>query len=77
MGNRVSVESCSMGKGGRPKVRLSHLGMTKLYMWIARYMKIKFIDDKKNKTTRIKSETTSWNAYKKLTNIRFWVYDQF
>jgi len=61
-----------MGKGGRPKVRLSHLGMTKLYMWIARYMKIKFIDDKKNKTTRIKSETTSWNAYKKLTNSKHW-----
>ena len=61
-----------MGKGGRPKVRLSHLGMTKLYMWIARYMKIKFIDDKKNKTTRIKSETTSWNAYKKLTESEHW-----
>ena len=63
-----------MGKGkkGRPKVRLSHLGMVKLYMWIGHYMKIKFIDDKKNKTTRITSKITSWNAFKKLTESRHW-----
>ena len=41
-------------------------------MWIAHYMKIKFVDNKKNKTTKIKSEITSWNAYKKLTDSEHW-----
>ena len=63
-----------MGKGkrGRPKVRLSHLGMTKLYMLIAHYMKIKFIDNKKKTSTTIKSKITSWNAFKKLTESKHW-----
>jgi len=55
---------------GRP--RLSHWGMTQLYIRLAGYMKIKFIDDKKNKTTKIKSELTIWNAYQKLTESKHW-----
>jgi len=35
-------------------------------------MQIKFIDDKKNKSTSIKSKLTSWNAYKKLTESKHW-----
>ena len=57
-------------KGGRPK--LSQWGMTQLYIRLGGYMKYKFIDDKKNKTTKIKSELTMWNAFKKLTESKHW-----
>ena len=46
--------------------------MTQLYLRLGAYMQIKFIDDKKNKTTSIKSKLTSWNAYKKLTESSYW-----
>ena len=46
--------------------------MTQLYIRLTGYMKIKFIDDKKNKTTKIKSELTIWNAYQKLTESKHW-----
>ena len=41
-------------------------------MWIARYMEIKFIDNKKKTSTTIKSKITSWNAFKKLTESKHW-----
>ncbi len=52
---------------GRP--RLSHWGMTQLYMRLVTYMQITF---PKTKNGKIKSKLTSWNAYQKLVESKHW-----
>lgn len=54
-------------KGGRPKI--SHWGMTQLYIRLIGYMKIKF---PKTKSAKINSDLTMWNAFKKLTESKHW-----
>ena len=54
-------------KGGRPK--LSHWGMTQLYIRLGGYMKITY---PKTESGKVKSELTMWNAFKKLIESKHW-----
>ena len=54
-------------KGGRPKP--STWGMTQLYMRMFGYMKITW---PKTKHGKVKSELTSWNAFQKLVESKYW-----